>query len=238
MLSEGEKITPTEQLAPDASVVTQLFCTRLNGNVVVSASEVAVKLLLLVSVTVCAALEVPGATRGKTSCEGLTFSPAKDCPVPVRGTVTDATPEVDEETTSEAVAPPAAAGVKVTCTVQLPPLASVVPQVVVPVEKFAADAPVTWKPTLAIDAPPVLLTVNVCAELVEPTACPVKVKLVGLTLSTAGFRPVPLRATVCVCNSSAMVSVPVWVPTAVGVYCTLIAQLEFAAKLAVQAFVC
>ena len=67
---------------------------------------------------------------GKTSCAGFTLSPAGVCPVPLSGTVTGATPEVDEETASEAVAPPAAAGVKITCTVQLPPLASVAPQVV------------------------------------------------------------------------------------------------------------
>jgi uncharacterized membrane protein len=142
-LREGEKTTPAEQLAPAAKPSVQVFCTRLKGDAVVSASEVAAELPLLVSVTVCAALEAPGATTGKTSCAGLTFNPVEDCPVPVRGTVTDATPEVDEETTSEVVAPPAAVGVKITGTVQLPPLASVEPQVVVPVEKFLAETPVS-----------------------------------------------------------------------------------------------
>lgn len=237
-MREGKKITPAEQLAPAANVAPQVVCDTLKGAAVVSASEVAAELPLLVSVTVCAALEEPGATMGKINCEGLTLIPVKDCPVPVRGTVTDATPEVDEETTSEAIAPPASAGVKITRTVQLAPLASVAPQVVVPVEKLEAETPVIWKPTLAIDAPPVLLTVSVCGELAAPTVCPVKVRLAGLTLMIAGLRPVPLSATVCVSSASLMVKVPVWAPAAVGTNRTLIAQLERAPKLAVQAFVC
>lgn len=96
---------------------------------------------MLVSVTVCEGLDWPAATMGKTSCEGLTLSPAGICPVPVSVTLTGATPEVDEVTASEAVLPPAAAGVKITCSVQAAPLASVAPQVVVPVEKLAAESP-------------------------------------------------------------------------------------------------
>jgi hypothetical protein len=155
-------------------------------------------------------------------------------------TATGATPAVDELTTSEAKAPPDAAGVKVTCTVQLFPMASVAPQVDAPKEKLLAEIPMIWKPTLASGAPPVLLTVTVCAALAWPTACSVKLRIVGLTLNTGGARPVPLKATVCgwVRVTSEMLSVPVCVPVAVGSNCTLIAQLEPAARLAVQLLVC
>ena len=130
--------------------------------------------------------------------------------MPLSGTVTAATPAVDEETTSEAVAPPAAAGLKTTCTVQLPPLASVVGQVLALQAKLPADKPVIWKPTLASGAPPVLVIVTVCAELGWPAVCPAKVRLAGLTPSTGGARLVPLRATVCGCARvmSEMDSVP------------------------------
>jgi hypothetical protein len=63
----GEKTTPGEQLAPAARVVPQVFCTRLNGVVAVRVSEVAAEPLVLVRVTVCEALDCPGATIGKTS---------------------------------------------------------------------------------------------------------------------------------------------------------------------------
>ena len=50
----------------------------------------------------------------------------------------------------------------------------------------------------------------------------------------------PLRATVCGCARvmSEMDSVPFWSPVEVGANCTLMVQLEFAARLAVQKFVC
>ena len=208
-LSEGEKITPVEQLIPAARVEPQVFSTRLKGGVAVSVSEVAAEPPLLVSVTVWTGLDWPGVTTGKTSCAGLTLSPAGVCPVPLRETLIGETLEVDELTTSEAVAPPADVGVKVTCTVQLLPLARVAPQVVVPYKKLVAESPLIWKPTLASGAPPVLLTVTVCGEIVWPTV-PEKVRLVGLTPSAGGARPVPLKATVCGCVRvmSAMVNVP------------------------------
>jgi hypothetical protein len=133
-LSEGEKITPVEQLDPPARLVPQglAVATKLKGGVAVSVSELATEPPLLVSVTAWAGLDWPGVTMGKASCAGLTLSPAGVCPVPLSETLTAATLGVDELTTSEAVAPPAAIGVKVTCTVQLLPLASVAPQVVEP----------------------------------------------------------------------------------------------------------
>ena len=88
--------------------------------------------LVLLTVTVCAALDCPTLVTAKVNCGGLTFKPDQTCPAPFSGTVAGATPRVEEETVSVAALPPAAAGVKITCAVQLLPLASVVPQVVEP----------------------------------------------------------------------------------------------------------
>lgn len=138
----GEKTTPAVQLAPAARLVPQVFCARLKGAVAVRVIAFAVEPPVLAIITVCAALLAPGGTMAKTSCPGSTLIPAAVCPVPLNGTLTAATPAVEDETASEAVAPPAAAGVKITCTVQLLPLARVAPQVVVPREKLAAESPV------------------------------------------------------------------------------------------------
>ena len=163
--------------------------------------------------------------------------------VPLSGSGSAATPAVDEEITSEAVAPPAAAGVKTTPTVQLfwpLTLLRIAPQVEASYEKLLAEIPVIWNPTFSSGAPPVLLIVTVCAALGWPTVCPVNVRLAGLEPSTGGARPVPLRATVCGCVRvmSAMVNVPGCGPVDVGANCTLMVQLEFAARLAPQRFVC
>jgi hypothetical protein len=130
--------------------------------------------------------------------------------VPESGTLIVFGTALDEEITSAAVLPPAADGVKVICTVQLfwpTTLLSVVPQVVAlqtvaPQEKLAAELPLIWKPEMLSRAPPVLVTVSVCGALAKPICCPAKVRLDGLTLKAGGAIPVPLRATVCVCNSS------------------------------------
>jgi len=72
-----------------------------------------------------------------------------------------------------------------------------------------------------------LVTVSVNGGLATPGCCTPKFKLAGLTLNAGGSKPVPDRATVCVCSASLTVSQPVWVPAAVGAKYTLIAQLEF-----------
>ena len=106
-LREGEKYTPVEQFAPAARLEPQVFCTRLKGGAAIKLSDEAVEPPVLVMFTVWDGLDSPGRTMGKRSCAGLTLSPAGVCPVPLSGTGTAATPAVDEETFSEAVAPPA-----------------------------------------------------------------------------------------------------------------------------------
>ena len=162
--------------------------------------------------------------------------PALAVPVPLRATVAGFTPGVGEAIASTAALPPAVAGVKITWTVQLAPLASVAPQVVVPVAKLLAEIPVTEKLRLAIDEPPELVIVSVCAALPTPTACEANVSDAGLTVMAAACRPVPESATVCACSTSVTVSVPVAEPDCVGAKATVSWQLLFAASELPQAF--
>jgi hypothetical protein len=130
------------QLVPAARLVPQIFCVRLNCALTVTVRELAAKLPVLLIVTVCAGLACPGISAGKLNCAGLTLRPVVTVPVPFRATLTGVTPSVEEEITSAAALPPAAAGVNVTCTVQLLPFASIAPHVVVPAAKLLAPSPV------------------------------------------------------------------------------------------------
>jgi hypothetical protein len=160
-VAAGANTTPTVQVALAARVAAHVFWVSANPALAVSVSCVAATVPELLMVTVCAALDVPTAVAAKLNCAGLTFSPAAAFPAPFNGTVTAFAPRVDEEMVSAATLPPAVTGEKITCTVQLPPAAIVAEQVVVPVEKLPAFAPVIWKPTLAAATPPILVIVKV-----------------------------------------------------------------------------
>ena len=113
-------------------------------------------------------------------------------------------------------------------------LLSVAPQVVEPIEKLAGgDCDEISKLTPASGAPPPLVTVSGRVE-VDWITVATKLRLDGLTANSGGAMPVPVRATVCVCSSSWMVSAAVSVPASVGSNCTLIVQLELAGRVAVQ----
>jgi len=134
-----------------------------------------------------------------------------------------------------AAAPPAVAGVKITCTAQLAPASRVAPQVEFAVEKLAAAGPVIWNPGFARAAPPLLVTLMEAGAPATPTGCAGKVKLVALAESAGGKRPVPLRATDCFAfSASATASDPDWVPDCVGANESANEQLECAARVAVQ----
>jgi len=230
----GVKITPTVQLAPAARLLPQVLALMLKGAAVASDNPVAVVELVFVIVAVCAALAWPSVATVKVICAGLTLMPALAVPVPLKATVAGFTPGVGEAIASTAALPPAVAGVKITWTVQLAPLASVVPQVVAPVAKLLAEMPVTEKLRLAIDEPPELVIVSVCGALATLTVCEANVSDAGLTVMAAACRPVPESATVCVCSTSVTVSVPVAEPLAVGKNVTLMEQLALAARFALQ----
>jgi hypothetical protein len=127
-------------------------------------------------------------------------------------------------TVSFAEAEPAAVGLKVTLTVQDALAAIDVPQVLV----SANGAPAETEETVAA-ALPVLVTVTVCAELVEPTASLPNANEAGDAVSVAlppppEEVPVPVRLTVPVVPPALTVKVPVRVPVAVGVNVTLTVQ--------------
>jgi hypothetical protein len=66
----------------------------------------------LLTVTVWAALVAPGTTNPKVKAVGLTFRPDATCAVPLKATLTAATPGDDEEMVSVAALPPVVAGLK------------------------------------------------------------------------------------------------------------------------------
>jgi hypothetical protein len=234
-LVAGVKTTPVVQADPAARFVPHVFCVRLKGPETITASPLALIPPVLEMVTVCEGLACPSACAAKLSCDGFTLSPAAVCPAPLRETVAAFTPRVDEEIVKLAAAPPDAVGVKMTCTVQLLPLARFAPQVVASVAKLPADGPVIWKPMLAIGAPPLLMIVRVEGELATPTCCAVKVKLAGLTVKAGGIRPTPESAMVCeLFSESETVNIPVCVPPAVGLNTTPMVQLDLAASCVVQ----
>jgi hypothetical protein len=185
-VAAGANTTPTVQAAPAGRLAAQVFWVNANPVLTVTASCVAAKLLELLMVTVCAALDVPTAVAAKLNCAGFTFSPAAAFPAPLNGTVTGFAPRVEEEIVSPATLSPAVTGVKITWTVQLPPATSVAVQVVAPVAKLLAFAPVIWNPTLVAATPPVLVIVKVCGALTTPTFWLAKARLAGFALIVAG----------------------------------------------------
>src|SRR3954471_10590714 len=105
-------------------------------------------------------------------------------------------------------------------------------------EKLADAGPVIWNPALESGAPPLFDTLSGAGELAVPTCCAGKLKLVGLTDSEGGRRPVPLSEMVWpLFRISATVNAPVCVPCCVGAKETASEQLECAASISVHWFV-
>jgi hypothetical protein len=160
-------------------------------------------------------------------------------PVPDRATA-DGLPVALCATESVAERAPAALGVKVKITVQLPPLAA---RLMLAVQ----EPPVTANSALAVDMPestngavPVLLTVTVCVgEAAVPTVADPKLKLVGLTWATGlvtTATPVPDKLAVELAGVALWftVSVAERAPAALGVKVTMTVQLPpLAARLLV-----
>ena len=98
-------------------------------------------------------------------------------PVPVSGTVT-CPPATFTYMVRVAARAPVAVGVNVTSTVQLPPTATELPQLLT-----AAKSPPTATSLTIIAIMPVLVMVTVCAALCVCTCCEAKVKEVGATVT-------------------------------------------------------
>jgi hypothetical protein len=154
-------------------------------------------------------------------------------PVPVRGTDW-LPPEALSEIVMLAERLPAAEGVNVTIMLQVAPDGTLVNPQVLLWAKSALLVPPTVTPFTVSGALPEFVTVTVWDGLVVPTSCPVKVKVVGESV-TAGAEPVPVRLTDCGLPEalSVIVKLAERLPAAVGVNVTLIVQVAPAATLEV-----
>jgi hypothetical protein len=92
----------------------------------------------------------------------------------------------------EPVRVPVVVGVNVTVSVQLPPAASVLEQLLV-----CAKSPVAAPIESGVATAPVFFTVTFWLGLVVPTVCEVNVKLVGDGVTMTVPVPVPDRVTIC-----------------------------------------
>ena len=130
----GAKTTSTVQLAPAGRLLVQVFCARANPIEADNTNWLAAKLLLLLTVTVCGALDDPATVGRKINCGGLAFRPKGTWPLPLRATVAGVfTSAPAMSKLAELV--PVVPGLKVTCTVQLLPGASTVVQVLAAMAK-------------------------------------------------------------------------------------------------------
>ena len=160
----GANVTPTVQEAPAASDVPQLFDSP-NGPVTPIEDIDAALLPGLDTVTVCAELVDPTATLPNDTLVGDAVSAvAPLTPVPVSAAVSGLLGALDA-TDRVPLAAPLAVGANFTLTVQEPPAAMELPQVLV-----WLNGPLALTDDTDAATVPEFDTVTVCAELVEPTA--------------------------------------------------------------------
>lgn len=149
---------------------------------------------MFVRVTFCAGLVVPTNTFPKLRLVGETVTTgAVPEPVPDKLTVCGLPPPLSA-TLTEAVSVPSARGVKVTVIVQVPPIGTLEPQVLLSL-KSLAFAPVMLMPVME-SAFLVLLFVRVvvCAALLLPTETVPKLRLEGESETTV---PTPVMEITC-----------------------------------------
>ena len=134
-------------------------------------------------------------------------------------------------TVSFPVLVPVAVGVNVTLMVHL----FLAVRLVVHVVPDMAKSPVVEIVMLSRLTLWLLVRVNVLGKLVVPTACGAY-QMLNVGVSAAATAPVPVRLAVCglLLALSITVSIPVLLPSTVGVKVTLIVQCALAARLVVQ----
>jgi hypothetical protein len=130
---------------------------------------------------------------------------------------------------------PTVVGLKVTVITQFAPLLTLPPQLSLRV-KSPAFAPVSVMPEIVSVAPPLLVSVTVCAALVVPTSCALKLKDATPIETAAGVTPMPIRLMMCGLPAASSVkdTAPVRVPVVLGVNVTLMVQLAVGASDAPQ----
>src|ERR1035441_9703894 len=219
----GVKVTKMLQLPPAATLAPQvLVCAKSPGLVPVTARllirRVAVPVLL--SVTDWAALVVPTFWLANVRLPAVSDTIGTPTPVPERVTVWG-DPAALSVMVTDAPRIPAAVGVKVTKMLQLPPAATLAPQVLV-CAKSPGLVPVTARPLIRRVAVPVLLSVTDWAALVVPTFWLANVRLPAVSDTIGAPTPVPERVTVWgdPAALSVMVTDAPRIPAAVGVKVT------------------
>ncbi len=193
----GVILTLIEQLAPAANEAPQVVVS-LKSPEFVPVMEipliVRVSVPVFVSVTVCAAVEVPRAVAANVSVEGERDTVGA-VPVPDRDMVCGEEAALSL-TLSVAVRAPLAVGLNATLIEQFAPAAKLAPQVLFSV-KSDALAPPTVTLEIVSDAVPVFVKVAICDPLVVPTACAAKVSEEGVNDASGVPGPVEgvIRAT-------------------------------------------
>src|SRR5205823_3337782 len=165
--ADGLKTTLMVQLAPAASDVPQLLVW-LKSPVAGSEEIVSPVFPLLVSVTICAALEVPTSCEAKVSDAGENAATAAR-PVPLKLTGAGGVLLLLDND-NDPVRLPMADGLKTTLMVQLAPAPSDVPQLLVWLKSPLASSELTVSAVF-----PLFASVMICAALEVPTSCEAKV---------------------------------------------------------------
>jgi len=190
--------------------------------------NIVVGLMLFVIVTVFVAVEVTATLpKAKVAAENVTGATAVPVSVTICGEFRPAsviviTPEIL----------PVVEGVNVAVMVQVAPA----PRVLVHVLLDGALKSPLNAVAMLVDSPPVFFTVITLPALVVPTAWAANVSLAGVTVITTGAVPVPDSVTICGLGValSITVSVPGWLPVAVGENVTEMVQCAFDARLVVH----
>ena len=224
-LALAATLPPFAQVVPVAGMKSPLR-TML---VMVSAA-----LPVLVSVAVCAALNVPSGwlANVRLSADSLTAGPVSTA-LPVRLIFCGLSAALSVMLIVP-VKRPGIVGVKVTLMVQLAPAARLLPQLLV-WKKFKLATMLV----MVNAALPLFVSVTGSGRLVVPTVwLPVSERLGGIRVTT-GAAPVPVRVIVrgLPLPLSVTVIAPVLVPRAVGLKVTLMVQPEPEATLLPQVFV-
>lgn len=196
---------------------------------------------VLVKVTVCEADAPLIGVDGKVRLLGvmLTETVVAAAPVPLNATVCGELAALSAKLIA-AASVPAAAGLKVTVTVQDALTANVVPHVLA-CENEEAFAPVMLTPETVMLPVPELVRVTAWVADEEPTVVEAKPMPVAESVATEVFaaNPVPLNATVCgeLVALSAKLTAAVNAPVVAGLKVTVTVQEALLARVAPQVLV-
>jgi hypothetical protein len=200
-------------------------------------SDAAVKLLLL-NVTVWAALELPSTVSGNEIEVGFTATVPVAATLPVPESVTWwGLPLAESEIVNIAVRDPEAVGLKRRPMLQLPEPERLEPQLLLAIEKSPEFVPEIVTLAMEIVVVPSLCRVTDWTALAEPTLAMPKESVCGVMARVLIF-PVAVPESDTVCDELnpewLMVSVASRAPGSWGVKVTVTIQLEWAARVAPQ----